>query len=473
MKLKFDKNSIKAKIGMNFILFALVLMIFIWGTQVLFLNTFYQTMKENATQALMRDIASAYDKYDTQDFIKAIEDTATTNDIHVYVQNTDGTPIFSSNYDAAASRHSTDIQKVTTAMLSENKDTVSILIRGRTNDHKTLACGKILSEKGKPTLMAYIISPLFPMESTIGILKKQLLWVTGMALILAALLALYLSNRISTPIRNITKNANRLAQGEYGIVFQGGHYTEVSELADTLTRTSIELEKSTSLQKDLIANVSHDLKTPLTMVKSYAEMIRDLSGNNPEKREKHLEVIIEEADRLNTLVSDLLTLSRIQSGAIIIKSAEFNLHSEVDNIFNSYKLLMEEDGYKINVNCPENLVVKGDPERIKQVFANLINNAIKFCGDDKTVNVTVQKKGRYALCQIQDHGNGIPKEELPRIWERYYKSSSNMVRSTTGSGLGLSIVKEILSLHKARYGANSTLGEGTTFWFELELAQNK
>ena len=199
-------------------------------------------------------------------------------------------------------------------------------------------------------------------------------------------------------------------------------------------------------------------------------MIRDLSGDNPEKREKHLAVIIEEADRLNILVSDLLALSKMQSGAIVLNTREFELYSEAESLFMYYKLLMEEEGYIINFSCPENLTVKGDPDKLKQVFANLINNALKFCGDDKTVNITIQKKGRYALCQIQDNGMGIPEDELPRIWERYYKSSSNMVRSTTGSGLGLSIVKEILSLHKVNYGVNSIPGKGTTFWFELELA---
>lgn len=468
MKLKFDKNSLKAKIGRNFLLFAMVLLIFLWATQILFLNTFYQSMKESSTQNLMRHIETAYNKYDTNGFINTIIDMAGNNDVFLYVNYIDGTPLITMNSDALSSRHSLDIKQVNAAMISENRDSVSIIIK-KADEQKTLACGKILAKQGRPTLIAYAISPLFPMASTIAILKKQLLWVTGLSLILAALLALFLSNRITTPIRDITKNAKRLAQGEYGIIFQGGHYTEATELADTLTHASIELEKSTSLQKDLIANVSHDLKTPLTMVKSYAEMIRDLSGDNPEKREKHLGVIIEEADRLNLLVSDLLTLSKMQSGTIVLNIKEFKLHEEVENIFMYYKLLMEEEGYIINLSCPENLTVKGDPDRLKQVFANLINNAIKFCGEDKTVNISIQKKGRYALCQIQDHGSGIPAEELPRIWERYYKSSSNMVRSTTGSGLGLSIVKEILSLHKANYGVNSTVGEGTTFWFELEL----
>ena len=455
---------------MNFILFAMILMIFLWATQVLFLNTFYQSMKENSTQNLMRHIETAYNKYDTDGFINTIVDMAGTNDVFLYVNYIDGTPLITMSSDALSSRHSTDIQQVNAVMLSEKRDSVSIIIKGQADEQKTLACGKILSAKDKPALIAYVISPLFPMASTIEILKKQLLWVTGLSLILAALLALYLSNRISTPIRKITQSAKHLAQGEYGIVFQGGHYTEVTELADTLTQTSIELEKSTSLQKDLIANVSHDLKTPLTMIKSYAEMIRDLSGDIPEKREKHLEVIIEEADRLNILVSDLLALSKMQSGAIILNIKEFDIYSEAESMFLYYKLLMEEDGYNINFSCPEDLTVKGDPDRLKQVFANLINNALKFCGEDRTVNISIQKKGRYALCQVQDHGAGIPAEELPRIWERYYKSSSNMVRSSTGSGLGLSIVKEILSLHKANYGVNSTVGEGTTFWFELELA---
>ena len=132
------------------------------------------------------------------------------------------------------------------------------------------------------------------------------------------------------------------------------------------------------LQKDLIANVSHDLRTPLTMVKSYAEMIRDLSGDNPQKRNAHLQVIIDEADRLNLLVNDMLTLSRMQSGAIVIEKTHFNIKEAVEGILLSYKLLMEEDGYRINLDCRGDILVDADPERMKQVFSNLINNALKL-----------------------------------------------------------------------------------------------
>ena len=114
--------------------------------------------------------------------------------------------------------------------------------------------------------------------------------------------------------------------------------------------------------------------------------------------------------------------------------------------------------------------VIGDPTRIKQVISNLITNAVKYCGEDKCIYVNVKKWGQKVHCEIVDHGQGIKAEELPYIWERYYKSSTNHVRSTTGSGIGLSIVKEILHAHNARCGVESKVGRGTTFWFELEVA---
>lgn len=469
MKLKPDTKSIKFKILIYFTIFALILMIVLWSLQVLFLNTFYQSMKENKTNSITRQIKTAYDRNTSDQFAEAIYDIADNHDVYLYITYSDGTPFMSSGDRLGRSSYDDEFYLIKKKLAESPMDSVSFIVKDESTERRVLACGQKLSAPNKPNMIVYIISPLWPMTSTIEILKKQLLYVTFIAFGVALIMAIYLARRISNPIRNITKSANKLAQGEYGITFHGGKYTELADLADTLTRASIELEKSTSLQKDLIANVSHDLRTPLTMVKSYAEMIRDLSGDNPEKREKHLQVIIEEADRLNLLVSDMLTLSRMQSGAIVIERSDFNLYDSVESILMSYKLLMEEDGYKVNFQCPKKIKVNGDPERIKQVCANLINNALKFCGDDKTVNVTIKKKSRTALCQIQDHGPGIAPDELKHIWERYYKSSNNMVRTKTGTGLGLSIVKEILSLHKVRYGVNSELGKGTTFWFELPL----
>ena len=317
-------------------------------------------------------------------------------------------------------------------------------------------------------MIVYIFSPLWPVSSTIKILTNQLIYITIISFILAFLISLYLSTRISRPIRKINKDAKRLAAGEYGIVFSGGHYSELVDLTDTLTKASIELEKSDMLQKDLVANVSHDMKTPLTMIKSYAEMIRDLSGDNPEKREEHLQVIIDEADRLNVLVNDMLTMSKLQSGKLALEKSVFNLTETVEGILHTYIILEEENGYHFVFQCDSDYTVNADEEKIKQVITNLINNAVKFCGEDNTIIVSLKKRGRLVAFRVEDHGPGIAPEELEHIWERYYRSSTNMKREQEGTGLGLSICKEILTLHKAKFGTDSTLGEGSQFWFELE-----
>ena len=315
----------------------------------------------------------------------------------------------------------------------------------------------------------FIIAPLSPVESTVDILTQQLIIVTILSLLLAFCLSFFLSRRLSRPLIQITRSASKLAKGEYGITFEGGHYTEIIELADTLTYTSKELARTDELKKDLLANVSHDLRTPLTMVKSYAEMIRDLSGDNPAKRNAHLKVIIDEADRLNLLVNDLLALSKMQSGVTSLTWDTFDLSEAVQNILNSYTIMIEQDGYHLDFICEGNTRVKGDEQRIKQVISNLLNNALRYSGESKNVSILAKELPEGILFQVTDFGVGIPKEELDQIWDRYYRASNHGQRTASGgSGLGLAIVKEILDLHGAKFGVKSQVGVGSTFWFMLK-----
>ena len=469
MKLRIDYRSIKFKTWLYFILFTGFLMIVLWFLQVLFLNNFYEVMKVSQTEKVVKNIKTSYVSSSYKDFIKKTEKISDSNDIYIYISSFDGdTMYFKPSGDNTSSRYYLEqINTVNQRLFSGQKTYITLRIKGQDDSKITLACGIILTGKDKTPLIVYVFSPLWPVSSTIQILTNQLVYVTFIALALACLISFYLSVRITRPIRKISNSAERLAGGEYGIVFKGGHYTEINNLADTLTRASIELEKSDMMQKDLIANVSHDLRTPLTMIKSYAEMIKDISGNNPEKREAHLNVIIEETDRLNTLVGDLLTISRMQSGKMTLNPGSFNITDAANSILNTYRIMEDSEGYHFELNSPARFIVNGDEDKIKQVISNLVTNAMKFCGEDKTVIVTLKKRGRMVLCRVEDHGIGIAPSELGHVWERYYKSSSNMVRSAEGSGLGLSIVKEILTLHKVDFGVDSTVGQGTTFWFEL------
>jgi signal transduction histidine kinase len=313
----------------------------------------------------------------------------------------------------------------------------------------------------------YIFSPLYPMQSTIDILQSQLIYVTIIAMLMAFLISFFISRRISEPIVNITKSAEKLGEGEYGVVFDGGHYSEITKLADTLTYTSLELAKSDNLQKDVIANVSHDLRTPLTMITSYAEMIHDLSGGDPEKRNAHLQVIIDEAGRLNKLVTDFLEISRMQSGVQEISLTTFSLKELIENALQAYTGFVEKEGFKLVFISSGNGIIRADEERIKQVIDNLVSNAFKYSGRDRTIEVKMFDEPGYVRCEVSDHGIGIPKKDLKYIWERYYRASSNYKR-TNSTGLGLSIVKQILLLHGANFGVESALKKGSTFWFEIK-----
>ncbi len=469
MKLSIDQKSLKFKIWLYFVLFAALLMIILWFLQIFFLDTYYEEMKISETSKIAKSIIS---RYGNEDLVEYISEISYKNDMYIHIESSDGTIIFSPIQDMERrlpdKAYFMEMAIIKKNLIDSEEKTASIMLTDPNHKNNTLAYCAYLDDTNGQEVILYIFSPLFPVESNVDILADQLKYVTFISLALAFAISFLISNRISKPIVNITNSASKLAEGNYNVTFEGGRYSEIARLADTLNYTSRELAKSDNLHKDLIANVSHDLRTPLTMVKSYAEMIRDLSGNNPEKRNAHLQVIIDEADRLNLLVSDLLLLSKMQSGIDTLEITKFNLNDSIRSILNSYHLLCEQEGYQINLHCDPNIIVSGDEVRIKQVISNLVNNAVRYGSDKKTIDITVKETNAGIRCEVSDSGQGIPEDELEHIWERYYKSSSNVSRNTAGTGLGLSIVKEILLLHHAKFGADSKVNEGSTFWFELD-----
>ena len=470
MKLNLDRKGLKFKIWLYFALFAALLMGMLWFLQIFFLDTYYEEMKVSQTRKVANSIIA---RYGEDNLVQYISELSYKNDMFIHIESGDGTIIFSpaqtlDQPDIGGARFNfTEMAALKSDLIQSGKNNISIFLSDRRNN-RTLAYGAWLDDTEGREVILYIFSPLFPVESTVDILSSQLVYVTLISLVLAFALSLLISSRISRPIVNITKSASRLAAGDYKVTFEGGQYTEIAQLADTLNYTSLELAKTDDLRKDLIANVSHDLRTPLTMVKSYAEMIRDLSGNNPEKRAAHLNVIIDEADRLNLLVSDMLELSKMQSGVKVLNIVKFDLYDTIVRLLNSYRIFCEREGYRITLSGEPGTIVSGDEARISQVVSNLVNNAVRYSSDDhREIVITVTGTKDAVRCEVSDSGQGIPEDELEHIWERYYKSSSNHSRNASGTGLGLSIVKEILLLHKADYGVKSKVNEGSTFWFEL------
>lgn len=466
MKNKIDFRSFQTKVWLYVMLFTVILLGLIWFMQIFFLNIGYESMKIAETENIVNDITKTYQNDSFEQVTDMVSKITVSDDTYISIVSNKGNLFTPST---ALEAYQGEIETIDEELKNSKKGTasVSMTLVSKVTQRKTWVYLGYLDAAHDVKL--YVVSPLHPVSSTINILTDQLTIVVIIALILAMLFSLLLSSKVSNPIRRITKSARRLAQGEFGIIFPSSNkFSELDDLSRTLNKTSLELERSSILQKDLMANVSHDLKTPLTMVKSYAEMIRDLSGDNPTKRNEHLQVIIDESDRLNILVNDVLQLSKMQSEEIELQLKAFSIKALIENSLHPYSILEITEGYSIQFNCRNDILVVGDPNRIKQVMTNLISNAIKYCGSDKRIFINAKHWGNKMHIEVVDLGNGIKPEELPYVWERYYKSSTHHVRKAPGTGLGLSIVKQILIAHNSRFGVESKVEKGTTFWFELD-----
>lgn len=321
-------------------------------------------------------------------------------------------------------------------------------------------------------IMAYIFIFGYtePIGTTLSIVNALSFICSNVILVGACIVSIMISSHIANPLVKISKNAGKLITGDFKMEVKKTEYDEIANLTENLNAASAEIAKTETLRRDLMANVSHDLRTPLTMIKAYAEMIRDLSGNNPEKREKHLQVIIDETDRLTLLVTDILNLSKLESGVTPMNCSVFDFSAHLNDIISRFSLLDDTKDYHVILEAESGIMINADQQKIEQVVYNLVNNAINYIGEDMQVRVRLfRKDSDTARFEVIDRGVGIPAEKLPYIWDRYYKidRSENHKRAVKGTGLGLSIVKNIFKEHGFAYGCDSKVGEGSAFWFEF------
>ncbi len=350
--------------------------------------------------------------------------------------------------------------------LIKHENPLSLTINSPYADLEMLLYGKQV----KANLANYYLilnTPLEPAESYIDFILNQYLYIAAIVIIIALIVALFLAKRISSPIVKMKNEANKLAQGDYDVRFETNSFSEINDLASTLDDATEKLSKVNELRKDLVANVSHDIKTPLTMIQAYAEMIKDISGDDPKKRNEHLDVILQETEYLNKLVTDMSELSKLQSGVIEIRRDNFDLKECADNVVLLLSKIITEKNINLVLDF-DDCVVYADEIKISQVIYNFLSNALKYSDADSKITMRIRNYEDKVRVEVSDNGNGIAPEVLPYIWDRYYKVDKNFNRSVNSTGLGLAIAKAILEAHKSRYGVTSKPGEGSTFWFELD-----
>lgn len=309
-------------------------------------------------------------------------------------------------------------------------------------------------------------SIISPMAETVTTLNTLLIYISIILLLLAVIFSLIIAYLVSKPLSKLNDRAKELAKGNYNVNFEGEGFSEIKELADTLNYTSSQLSKLDRLKSELIANISHDLRTPITLISGYAEAMKDFPE---EMTGENLQIIIDESSRMTTLINEVLDFSKLQSGNIPYNMEEISLTECIENELTRYSKLRLHEGYHIEFKHNCIVTVMGDATRLMQVVYNLVNNGIVHTGSDKTVIVTQTVKNSRVRISIIDSGNGIPRDQLASIWERYYKINKNLNREQAGSGLGLSIVKAIIEAHHGSCGVNSAVGKGSCFWFELDI----
>jgi signal transduction histidine kinase len=481
-----NRLGVRGRLFLYFLLFTAALLTLLWVFQIALLPDFYRFQK---TRMLARTIDTLEQNIDNQDLQLLADRIAEANEVSVLVTDEQAQRIVSSDAvrsDGLNRMNGMDynlyIQQTRNSGKTiylensqgeqqnngydENRFSGPVPPASKGLSSSMTAIRRVETETGEARYI-FLNVTITPVEATVQTIGSQYLFIACFMVLLSFVLSLVLSRRIAQPIVDTTEAAVGLSEGRFLPATTSVSYREVMRLNATLTKAARDLRRVETMQRELIANISHDLRTPLTLIEGYAEAMRDLPGENTPE---NMQVIIEETRRLTSLVNAVLEYSA-GAGGDAIDPQTYNLTRSIRVILDRYQKLTGLDGYKILFSADRDALVTADEMKIGQVIYNLINNALTYTGEDKTVTVRQIASAGTVRVEVSDTGNGIAPEELAHIWSRYYRGQKPHKRAAVGTGLGLSIVKGILDAHKLRYGVESPPGCGATFWFELPETQ--
>lgn len=282
-----------------------------------------------------------------------------------------------------------------------------------------------------------------------------------LSFIVLFIIIILLTRFVTSPLIKMNQATKKLRQGDFSVSLPSMGNDELGELSSSIKILASELEQLKKERNDFLASISHELRTPLTYIKGYAEIAQ---RRNLEKDEqfKYLGIISEEASKLSTLVQELFELAKMDENSFVIQKKQVNLNSFLKGIFEKISPAFIEDKKILTLNCQEDIQANIDPVRFEQVIINLLDNARKYSDQNSTTLIEVKQEKRKIHIFIKDQGKGIPGKDLPRVFERFYRVDKSRTRALGGSGLGLSIVKEIVNAHNGTISIKSALDKGTT-----------
>ena len=333
-----------------------------------------------------------------------------------------------------------------------------------------------------------IRSSMESIVNSVNISNKFWFFAAGVSVLAGAVLVIYVTNRITKPIRQLTQISERMTNLDFDAKFEVQGDNEVDRLGMHMNQMSNKLERTISelktannelkkdiekkeqideMRKEFLANVSHELKTPIALIQGYAEGLKmGINDNDEASREFYCDVIMDEANKMNDMVKKLMSLNELEFGKELVQLERFDISEMIYNYLQSMELLFEQNQIKVECDIPRPTYVWTDEIRIEEVFRNYLTNAMNHAEDDKIIRVTMEKKEESIRISVFNTGKNIPEENIMHIWDKFYKVDKARTREYGGSGVGLSIVKAVMESINQEYGVVNE-ENGVTFWFEV------
>ena len=433
---------------------------------ILFLQTTFLdgTYKNNKIAYLKDTVAQIDEGIQNDDILSVLEDISFSNEVCVRVI-TDAVG-FTTYQDASSCAlgklSSKQLNKIATTTFDNGGEA---LFDSNSSNIKNAYIYSKLSKVNDENVLIMLSTSIVPLQSTIDTMYDQFNIIIIVVVIATILLALCLSSLIVKPIKKIEMEATNLPSGKYDHKLVKTDAREIENLNNTLARANEEIIKADVARKELIGNVSHDLRTPLTMIVGYGEMIRDFPEEN---NAENINVIINEAKRLSTLVDDLLDLSKVESGKIEFQNKDIKISDLLGSVYDQFEPYCKANNIELVLSVEDDVVVSVDDNRLKQVLHNFMSNALNY-NDAKDTKIIIGEEkvdGAYRI-YVYDNGSGVKEEDKDKIWNRYYKVDKEHKRSHIGSGIGLSLCKDILDKMGYKYGVDSVYKEYSKFYFDI------
>ena len=500
MKIKYNFKSVRFKLFVTLCIVIAIIVLCLVTINSIVLESFYLYSKTQTVRGVYDKINNYYNLNGTNSNIEEeLQRIAFNNNFDIFIETDQNVMVFSTNRDFYSILDIiTNSRDYNNARNNDNVIYADDDIRiEKINDQSNNISYILLSGRLDNGYSLYISIPAVPIEESVDISNQALIIIGFIILIISAFIASYISKKFTSPIVELNDITNKMARLDFSKKYKlADTDDEINELGKNINTMSdklestikqlrdnnLELEKDIEekskideMRKQFISDVSHELKTPIALIQGYAEGLVENVNSDDESRKFYAEVILDESNKMDTLVKQLLELMKLEYGKREFNNEDFNIVELINEVIRKCKVMIEEKNIKIEFDSSKQVMVNADDFYIEQVVTNYFTNAIKHANNvnvEKKISIKIEEKENKVRVSVFNTGNNIPEEHLNKIWGRFYKEDSSRNRNDGGTGIGLALVKAIMNNYKNDYGVINR-ENGVEFYFDLDHEKNE